>query len=71
MIYLTTFDTTTMQATAASTDSGFSDLGQVVACMGPPKHQQARWMTYPDGVAFSDFPFRLTAPSDSGYHAGN
>ena len=71
MIYLTQYDPLTLAATSASTDSGFATLEQVTECMGAPQHRQARWMTYPDGVAFSDFPFRLTAPSDSGYHAGN
>lgn len=71
MIYITPFDTTTKEATDASTDSGFASLADARAVMGEPLHAGKRWMTYDGGVAFSDFPFRLTAPSDSGYHAGN
>lgn len=69
MIYITPFDPTTKAATGDSTDSGFDSLATVGAVMGPPLHSGQRWAVYPDGVAFSDFPFRLTDPSDSGYHA--
>ena len=71
MIYITPFDPLTKEATDASTDSGFDSLATVEAVMGTPLHHGKRWATYPDGVAFSDFPFRLTKPSDSAYHAGN
>jgi len=71
MIWVTAYDPVTREATADSTDSGFDSLATVEAVMGPPLAAGKRWVTYPDGVAFSDFPFRLTKPSDSGYHAGN
>lgn len=71
MIYITPFDPLTKEATADSTDSGFDSLATVELVMGAPLACGRRWSTYPDGVAFSDFPFRLTKPSDSGYHAGN
>lgn len=71
MIYLTPYNPTTREAVADSADSGFSSLDEVVLLMGEPKARGPRWMTYPDGVAFSDFPFRLTNSSDAAYHAGN
>lgn len=71
MIYITPFDPATKEATADSADSGFDTLAAVELVMGQPVARGKRWATYPDGVAFSDFPFRLTKPSDSAYHAGN
>lgn len=71
MIYLTAYDPETREAVADSVDSGFGSLDAVVESMGPPKSRGRRYLTYPDGVAFSDFPFRLTKPSDAAYHAGN
>jgi hypothetical protein len=69
MIYITPFDPLTKEALGDSADSGFVNLADVEVCMGAPLASGKRWATYPDGVAFSDFPFRLTGSSDSGYHA--
>jgi len=70
MIYLTPYDPVTLLA-GESSDSGFQSLDQVVELMGPPAHRSPTWMTYPDGIAFSQFVFRLTAPSAGDYAAAN
>ena len=59
MIYATTYDTETKQATSPSTDSGFTTIAEVVEAMG------SEWVTcsgraviYP-GVMFSDYKVAL------------
>lgn len=54
-IYSTPFDPETKQATAPSVDSGFSDLGEALACMGEPISASQRTVIYP-GLAFTDYP---------------
>ena len=55
MIYATTFDDETKQATAPSADSGFTTIAEVVEAMGPDWLScSGRAAIYP-GVMFSDY----------------
>lgn len=60
-IYATPFDDETKQATAASTDSGFTSISEAVEAMGP------EWLTCSDraavypGLMFSDYVLRVEA----------
>ena len=57
-IYLTPFDDTTKQATAASSDSGFSTLAEAVEMLGPDWLTcSSRAVVYPC-VMLSDFVVR-------------
>lgn len=70
-IYITLFDPVTKRGTSASTDSGFATLDEVAACMGDAwATRSGRLIVYPEGVAFSNYPFLLTDPSASGTVAG-
>lgn len=58
-IYATPFDDETKQATAASSDSGFANLTEVVDTMGPDHLScSQRAVIYP-GLMFSDYVLRL------------
>ena len=58
-IYATPFDSDTLQATAASADSGFADLAEVIDTMGPEHLSRGeRSVIYP-GLMFSDYAVRL------------
>ena len=63
MIYATPYDPNTLKTTDLSTDSGFTSLDDVVVMLGEPVIRHPRWLTYGDGLAFSDFPFNL-GPSE-------
>lgn len=60
-IYATPFDDETKQATAASSDSGFTSIDEVVEAMG------SEWLTCSDraavypGLMFSDYVLRVEA----------
>lgn len=54
-IYVTEFDPSTLQATAASTDSGFGSLDEAVSVLGEEYVRRSyRCVIYP-GVMISDF----------------
>lgn len=58
-IYATPFDDETKRATAASADSGFATIAEVIETMGS-EHLSCsqRAVIYP-GLMFSDYPLRL------------
>lgn len=61
MIYLTPYDTATLRCTGASTDSGFTSLGEVREIMGEPDMAHPRMLTYGE-TCFTDFELSLTPP---------
>ena len=64
MIYATPFDPVTLEALGQSTNSGFESLEQVKEMLGPPNTDNKRSLIY-DGIAYSDFAFRIDEPGIS------
>lgn len=65
MIYITPFNTTTKQATSASSDSGFSTIQEVRDVMGEPTTDGKRIVIY-DDVAFSEYPCYIDSKDNKG-----
>lgn len=64
-IYVTPFMATDRDPTAASVDSGFETLDQVVEAMGPPTISYPAMVIYGEGeerVVFSRAVFRIDGP---------
>ena len=70
-IYATPFDVNTMKWTAASSDSGFKSLNEVIQAMGSkPIARYPKFIIYGDNknrVAFSHIVFHIDEPDNKDY----
>jgi hypothetical protein len=76
-IYITPFRRDTLQATAASADSGFTDLASAIASMAPtqPVRQSERTAVFhtseADGIFFSHYKVSGPAKNLGGGHGNS